>query len=80
MVYVNNSNSLVQTQVPDDLRGRVMSIFTLTFFGLMPIGSLLAGLAAEWIGEPWTVATGAGILLLVAVLVFYKIPELWAME
>ena len=37
----NLSNSLVQTHVEDSLRGRVMGIYTMFFFGLMPIGSLV---------------------------------------
>ena len=78
MVVVNSSNSLVQTQVPDALRGRVMGIFTFTFFGLMPIGSLLAGAAAARIGEPLTVVIGGAILLGLAVWIRLRIPELRA--
>jgi MFS family permease len=78
MVVVNSSNSLVQTQVPDALRGRVMGIFTFTFFGLMPIGSLLAGAAAARIGEPLTVVIGGAILLALAVWIRLRIPELRA--
>ena len=49
-----------------------MSIYLLSFFGLMPIGALLAGSVAEWIGEPLTVAIGAAILLVFAgVALFY---------
>jgi MFS family permease len=72
----NASNALLQNQVPDELRGRVMSIYMLSFFGLMPIGSLLAGGVAEWIGEPLTVAIGAAILLVFAGLVWLRVPEL----
>jgi MFS family permease len=59
----NVSNSLVQTQSPDPLRGRVMAIYSLAFFGFMPIGGLLAGTVAEAIGEPMTVVICALILL-----------------
>ncbi len=76
MVFANSSNALLQNQVPDALRGRVMSIFVLAFFGLMPIGSLLAGVAAARFGEPLAVAVGAAALLLYAVLVWVRIPEL----
>jgi MFS family permease len=76
MVLANSSNALLQSHVPDELRGRVMSIFVLAFFGLMPVGSLLAGVAASRFGEPLTVAVGAGILLLFAVLVWARVPEL----
>ncbi|MCB0230643.1 MAG: MFS transporter, partial [Anaerolineae bacterium] len=43
MVVANTSNSMVQTMVPDELRGRVMGVYTLMFFGGMPLGSLLIG-------------------------------------
>lgn len=76
MVIANTSNALVQTQVPDHMRGRVMGIYTLTFFGLMPIGSLIAGTLADWIGEPLTVVAGAIILLAIAMLVWAWVPEL----
>jgi predicted MFS family arabinose efflux permease len=76
LVLANASNALLQSRVPDELRGRVMSIYMLSFFGLMPIGSLLAGSVAEWIGEPITVAMGAAILLVFAGLVQLRVPEL----
>jgi predicted MFS family arabinose efflux permease len=63
MMFVNMTNALVQTQVPDQLRGRVMGIYTLTFFGLMPIGALLAGTLAERLGEPQTIVVGGAVLL-----------------
>jgi MFS family permease len=76
MVVANISNSLVQTQVPDRIRGRVMSIYTLTFFGLLPLGSLLAGAAADRFGEPLTVAVGGFLVLVFAIWVWIKVPEL----
>ncbi|MCI0520025.1 MAG: MFS transporter [Chloroflexi bacterium] len=76
MSFANSANALVQSRTPDDLRGRVMSIFTFTFFGLMPIGSLVAGEAAERIGEPATLISGACLLLLISALVWLRVPEL----
>jgi hypothetical protein len=58
---------MVQTEVTDELRGRVMAIFTLIFFGLTPIGSLLAGIAAENFGVQNAVRASGVILLLLAV-------------
>jgi fucose permease len=66
----------VQTQVPDELRGRVMSIFTLSFFGLFPVGSLIAGSVAHVFGEPVTVLLGASTVLLVAVLAWWRFPQI----
>jgi len=69
MIIVNSTNSLVQTRLPDALRGRVMSIYTMVFFGSMPLGALLAGGAAGRFGEAPAVAGGA-LLLLGAALLF----------
>ncbi len=74
MVVANSSNALVQTRVPDELRGRVMSIFTLTFFGGMPLGSLLAGAMAQRIGEPTTVLINASVVLLASTLIWWRLP------
>jgi MFS family permease len=75
---MNISNALVQTQVPDDLRGRVLSVYTLTFFGLMPIGALMAGALAQQIGEPPTVVIGALATLACAAAVYWRVPQLRA--
>ncbi|MFZ2361303.1 MAG: MFS transporter [Anaerolineae bacterium] len=74
MVVANSSNALVQTRVPDELRGRVMSVFTLTFFGGMPLGSLLAGAMAQRIGEPITVLINASVVLLASSLIWWRLP------
>ncbi|HKF93049.1 MAG TPA: MFS transporter [Gammaproteobacteria bacterium] len=59
-----SANAMIQLHTADALRGRVMSIFSMIFIGLMPIGSLLGGAAAEYIGAPATVALfGLGFLL-----------------
>jgi MFS family permease len=65
----NIANSLVQTLTPDHLRGRVMAVYMLAFFGLMPVGALLAGTAAAAVGLRLTVALGAaGTLACAAVI------------
>jgi predicted MFS family arabinose efflux permease len=76
MVIVNTANALLQTRVPDALRGRVMSIYTLVFFGSMPLGALLAGGAAHRWGAPATVAAGACLLLVFSVLATLRWPGL----
>jgi MFS family permease len=80
MMNVNIINALVQTHIPDVLRGRVMGIYTLIFLGLMPIGSLLVGTLAVQIGEPAVVALNGGVLLAVAVLTWVRAPALRALE
>lgn len=76
MLVISLTNALIQLEVPDELRGRVMGIYTLVFFGLMPVGSLLAGVTATRIGEAATVGAGALILLAFAGWVWLRRPEL----
>jgi MFS family permease len=80
VLALNLANAIVQTHVSDELRGRVMGIYSLVFFGFMPIGGLLAGAAAQYIGEPETVVVSALILLGVAVLVWVFLPKVWALR
>jgi len=74
MVQVNTSNALVQSKVPDELRGRVMSVFTLIFFGGMPLGSLWVGSMASRLGAPMTVVINAVILIAFAGFVLLRLP------
>ncbi len=76
IVVFNLSNALVQTSAPHELRGRIMSVYTLTFFGLMPIGSLGMGIAAEHLGEPATVFIGGSVMLVGAVFLAVFVPRL----
>ena len=58
------SNTLLQSLVPDRLRGRVMACYMMCFAGLAPFGALAAGTAAQHIGASATVTIGAGLCLL----------------
>ncbi len=69
MVQMGASNTLIQTMVPDQLRGRVMSIYSMMLMGMAPFGSMLAGWGAARIGSPATVAAG-GILCMIAAGIF----------
>jgi MFS family permease len=80
MMIVNLSNAMVQTRIPDDMRGRVMGIYTFFFFGAIPLGSLISGWAAEIIGEPLTVIISAIILMVFALWVIWRQPAMRAME
>jgi MFS family permease len=55
-------NMLLQQLVTDEMRGRVMSMFILSFIGPMPIGNLVAGAASEHFGAPHTLATGGFVI------------------
>ena len=67
MMVTNTSNSLVQALTTDELRGRVMAIYTLVFFGMAPIGGLLLGLLASRTNEPLAVGITDALLFIVAV-------------
>jgi len=76
MVQLATSNTLLQTMVDDDRRGRVMGFFTAAFVGMAPIGSLLAGALASVIGAPWTVFIGGAACLVGAGTFARKLPQL----
>ena len=60
--FFASTNTLLQQLVTDGMRGRVMSMWILTFIGTMPIGSFFAGLTAERIGAPLTLAAGGAVI------------------
>ncbi|MGB9666704.1 MAG: MFS transporter [Candidatus Cryosericum sp.] len=76
ILVVNLCNVLLQSQVEDSVRGRVSAVYSLVFFGVMPIGSLLIGWLAEWTNEPVAVIASAGAALVGAVLIWMFIPRL----
>lgn len=80
MVYFNTSNALVQMHVPDALRGRVMGIYSLAFFGLIPVGALLAGALAAVVGPAWTIVGDAVVLLGWVVFTRLRVPEIAALR
>ena len=63
MTGLASSNTIIQTLVPEDKRGRVMSYYTMAFVGMAPFGSLLAGGLAHWLGAPQTVILTGGACL-----------------
>lgn len=71
IVEMAGSNTILQTLVEDDKRGRVMSFFTMCFMGMVPIGSLISGALADRIGAPLTVMFG-GIIVIAGALLFER--------
>ena len=80
ILVLNLANAIVQGRVSDDLRGRVMGIYTLIFFGSMPLGGLLAGALGHWLGEPRAVLLGALAMLACAVSVALFQPRIRRLE
>jgi MFS family permease len=72
------SNTVIQTLVSEDKRGRVMSYYTMAFIGMAPFGSLLAGWMAHLISAPLTVIVNGGIVMLGAAWFFTRLPALRA--
>jgi MFS family permease len=66
MVVFSTVTSLVQLIAPNEMRGRVMSIFLVAFRGGMPLGSLVSGYLATFIGAPRVIGINGGLLILVA--------------
>ncbi len=78
IVQMATSNTVLQLLAPEDLRGRVVSLYMLAFLGMSPFGSLLAGaLAREWSTEA-AVALGGAVSLVAAVWFATRIPALRA--
>ncbi len=69
-VQMAATNTIVQSRVPDELRGRVMAVYATMFMGVQPVGSLIAGGIAKHIGAPYTL-TIFGLLVLIASLFFF---------
>jgi MFS family permease len=76
MVQMASSNTVLQTIVDDDKRGRVMSLFAMSFMGMAPLGSLLAGSLASKIGAPYTLLIGGSFCVLGSLLFARKLPVL----
>jgi MFS family permease len=76
MVQMASSNTLLQTIVDDDKRGRVMSFYAMAFMGMMPFGSLIAGSLASKIGAPNTLIIGGTCCLTGSAVFARKLPTL----
>jgi len=76
MVHMASTNTVLQTIVEDDKRGRVMSFYSMAFMGMVPLGSLLAGVLAHLIGAPLMVIFGGCCCIAGAVVFSRKLPAL----
>jgi MFS family permease len=71
MLQMASSNTLIQSMVPDALRGRVMALYSMMFMGMAPFGAFFGGALADKLGAPVTVAIG-GVASLLGAIVFAK--------
>jgi MFS family permease len=78
MVQLASSNTLIQSMVPDRLRGRVMAVYSMMFMGMAPFGALFAGVLANRLGAPITVALGGSVCILGALVFRSQLPQLRA--
>jgi MFS family permease len=73
LLFFSTTNTALQTIVPDDMRGRVMGVWSLIFGAMIPLGSLEAGAVAHWFGTPFALGLGAivcaisGLIALIAI-------------
>jgi MFS family permease len=70
------TNTLLQKLVTDEMRGRVMSMFILTFIGTMPLGNLLAGAVSQRFGAPLTLGAGGLVIVIYVTVVAFLNPRL----
>jgi MFS family permease len=78
MVEMASTNTILQTIVEDEMRGRLMSFYTMAFLGTAPLGSLLAGFMADHIGPMNTITVGGAACLIGAVVFSARLPVLRA--
>jgi predicted MFS family arabinose efflux permease len=79
MLFLASTATMLQLIVPDELRGRVMSLYMLDR-GLMPAGALFAGVVAHFIGAPSTVATLGALVIVLALVVAWRLPAIGRLE
>jgi MFS family permease len=70
------SNTMLQTLVPDALRGRVMAFYAFVFVGMAPLGAFQAGFVAEHRGAPVAIALGGVVCLVAMGLATWRAPEM----
>jgi predicted MFS family arabinose efflux permease len=77
LTFLTTANTIVQTLAPDALRGRVFSIYSLALIGTAPIGQLLIGTAAKYLGPRLAVQIGAELAAAFILLVYLRVRQLW---
>ncbi|HUQ49072.1 MAG TPA: MFS transporter [Gemmatimonadaceae bacterium] len=70
------ANGILQSVVPDELRGRVMAAYVFVYVGFTPIGSLIGGVVAHATSVQWAIGIGGVVMLFYAAWAFWEFPEL----
>src|ERR1700720_4476016 len=73
LLFFSTTNTVLQTIVPDEMRGRVMGVWSLVFGAMIPLGSLEAGALAHWLGTPFALGFGAVICAVSALVTLFVI-------
>jgi MFS family permease len=76
IIQAASTNTIIQTIVDERFRGRVMAFYTMAFFGSVPVGSLIAGFVASWIGATATIRLGGAICVLAGIWFASRLPAL----
>ncbi len=79
MVFMTVTNTAIQLIIPDEVRGRVMSVMMMTF-GLMPLGAVPGAIAADRVGAPPVVAVGAVLFIISTLLIFTIVPAFRSLD
>jgi MFS family permease len=75
LLFFSTSNTVLQTIVPDEMRGRVMGVWSLVFGAMIPLGSLEAGAVAHWLGTPFALGFGAIVCAVSALVTLFVIQR-----
>lgn len=75
LLYFATTNTLVQTSVSDEMRGRVMGVWALVFGGMMPLGGLYSGFMSDAAGIPWAIASGAIICAIAGLVTWLRVRQ-----
>ena len=76
LVVTVSTNMILQTIVDDDKRGRVMSLYTVAFIGVAPLGALLAGMFADRLGATTTVCIGGILCVVISAAIARRLPSI----
>jgi len=75
MIQMASTNTLIQSMVPDRLRGRIMSVYSMVFMGMAPIGALMAGALSHRLGAPLAVSIGGVVCVCAAGIFGMQLPS-----